>query len=269
MMKRTMFVGWVVALSLIVPAGAERIISDFETGSDGWQVKDINCSNLNVVIGTYPVTFIATGGCAGGFIERLDPSGNCFFFDAPAKFLADKSAYVGGRLSFCLRTTMNNWKDGNVVVLAGAGRVVAAEIKPFPTAVWQQFTIPLTACYFRLGNKGGSPVSAQDFTAVLSDLKSLRISGEYGSVVSETTGLDSVMLIPPSFLDIEPNCGIDLADLLIMAAQWLQVPTDPAADLWPDCRIDLSDFAILAERWLAPDPECFPLTPLGGFHPTE
>jgi hypothetical protein len=258
MIYRTMLVGCVMALSLIVPAGAERVVSDFETGSDGWQVKDINCGNLNVVSGTYPVTFTATGGCAGGFIERADPSGNCFFFDAPAKFLADKSAYIGGRLTFCLRTTMNNWIDGNVVVLVGAGRVVAAEIKPFPTAVWQQVTIPLTACYFRLGNKGGSPVSAQDFAAVLSDLQSLRISGEYGSVVAETTGLDSVMLIPPSWTDIEPNCGIDLADLLIMAAQWLQVPTDPAADLCPDCRIDLSDFAILSEHWLSADPGCLP-----------
>jgi hypothetical protein len=252
-----MLVGWVVAVSLIIPAGAERVVSDFETGSDGWQAADMSCSGtLNTVLGFYPVSYVALGGSPGGFIQRVDPTGNCFFFDAPAKFLADKSAYIGGRLTFCLRTSMNDWKQGNVVVLAGAGRVVAAEIKPFPTADWQQVTIPLTPCYFRLGNKGGLPVSAQDFAAVLSDLQSLRISAEYGSVVAETTGLDSVTLIPPSWTDIEPNCGIDLADLLIMAAQWLQVPTDPAADLWPDCRIDMYDFAILAERWLTADPGC-------------
>jgi hypothetical protein len=256
MMKRRMLVGWVVALSLIVPAGAERVISDFETGSDGWQVKDMNCNNLNVVVGTYPVVFVAAGGCEGGFIERSDPSSNCFFFDAPAKFLADKSAYVGGRLTFCLRPSMNNWKDGNVVILAGAGLVLVAEIKPFPSTEWKQYTIPLGVCYFRLNNKTGSPVSPQNFAAVLSDLESLRISGEYGSTVAETTGLDSVTLIPPPWADIEPDCVIDLADLLIMAAQWLQVPTDPAADLCPDCRIDLSDFAILAEHWLTADPGC-------------
>lgn len=259
MMKRKMLMGWVVALSLIVPVGAERVVSDFETGLDGWQVADMNCSGtLNTVYGFYPVTHVALDGSPGGFIQRSDPSSNCFFFDAPAKFLADKSAYVGGRLTFCLRTTMNNWTQSNVVVLAGAGRILAAEIKPFPTADWQQYTIPLGACYFRLGNKGGSPVSPQDFAAVLSDLQSFRISGEYGSIVAETTGLDSVMLIPPAFLDVEQDCGINLADLLLMAGQWLQIPTDPVADLWPDCRIDLSDFAILAEHWLAADPGCSP-----------
>lgn len=257
-MKR-MILAVMLACSPMMMAGAEPIVSDFEAGADGWGVFDMNCSGtVNTVYGTYPVTVIESGGCAGGYIEGPDPSNNCFYFDAPAQFLGDRSDYLGGRLTFCIRSTMTNWYDGNLVVLAGAGLVLVAEIKPFPTAEWQQITIPLGACYFRKGNKGGAAVSPAELAVVLSDLNSLRISGEYGSIVAETTGLDSVMLIEPPFADIEPECGVGLGDLMILAGHWLKTPAERTTDLWPDCRIDLQDFAVIAELWLTSDPGCLP-----------
>ena len=257
MMKRTILAA-LLASSLMIPVGAETIVSDFEAGADGWQIKDMNCTGtVNTVYGTYGVDEIETGGCDGGFIEGADPSNNCFYFDAPAQFLGDMSAYLGGRLTFCTRSTMTNWYDGNLVVLAGAGLVLAAEIKPFPTADWQQITIPLGACYFRKGNKDGDVVLPAELAAVLADLTSLRISGEYGSIVAETTGLDSVMLIPPPIGDIDPECGVGLGDLMMLAEHWVLSPAERTVDLWPDCRIDLQDFAVIAELWLS-DSGCLP-----------
>jgi len=261
MVKRTI-PAVVMAVSLIVPAVAEPVISDFETGADGWQVVDMNCSGtISTVYGTYPVTAVESGGCDGAFIECADPSSNCFYFDAPAKFLGDMSAFLGGRLTFCIRTSMNNWAPGNIVVMAGAGLVLAAEIKPFPSADWQQITIPLGACYFRKGNKGDAPVLPEELAAVLADLRSLRISAEYGSTVAETSSLDSVVLTPPPIADVDPDCGVGLAELTMLAGQWLRTPADHAADLWPDCRIDLNDFAVIAELWLIADPDCLPGPP--------
>jgi hypothetical protein len=253
MMKRTTL-AVLMTLSLITILSAEPIVSDFETGTDDWRVIDMNCTGtVDSVYGTYGVTFVESGGCAGGYIEGSDPSNNCFYFDAPANFLGDKSPYLGGRLTFCIRSSMTNWPDGNLVVLAGAGLVVVAEIKPFPTADWQRITIPLGACYFRKGNKDGTTVLPEELMAVLADLTSLRISGEYGSIVAETTGLDSVMLIPPPFGDIDSECGVGLGDLTILAGYWLQTPAEQTADLYPDCRIDLQDFAVIAELWLSDD----------------
>lgn len=253
MMKRTLLAA-LMALTVIVPAGAETIVSDFEAGADGWQIKDMNCTGtVNTVYGTYAVNTIVSGGCDGGFIEGPDPSSNCFYFDAPAQFLGDQSAYLGGRLTFCIRSTMSNWPDSNLVVLAGAGLVVVAEIKPFPTVDWQQITIPLGSCYFRKGNKGGAAVSTAELAAVLADLNSLRISGEYGSIVAETTGLDSVMLIEPPIADIDPECGVGIGDMMMLAEHWVLSPAERTVDLFPDCRIDLQDFAVIAELWLSED----------------
>jgi len=46
---------------------------------------------------------------------------------------------------------------------------------------------------------------------------------------------------------------IDINDLLIMARQWLDVPSEPSADIAPDVPdnfINYRDFAVIYQNWL-------------------
>lgn len=61
--------------------------------------------------------------------------------------------------------------------------------------------------------------------------------------------LDAVV---PNPADITGDGFVDLSDLLVLAAQWLQVPAAPSADIAPsggDGKVDLLDLAVLAALW--------------------
>ena len=55
--------------------------------------------------------------------------------------------------------------------------------------------------------------------------------------------------------DLDLDVEVDFKDFAILAAQWLDVPSNPSADMapWPnlDNFIDHEDLAKLAEQWLA------------------
>ena len=55
--------------------------------------------------------------------------------------------------------------------------------------------------------------------------------------------------------DLDLNVEVNFKDFAILAAQWLDVPGDPSADIapWPnvDNFVDYEDLAKLAEQWLA------------------
>jgi hypothetical protein len=109
--------------------GASTIESTFEAGVDGWNVVDVASPNYATVLATYLPVWHASGGDANtAFIDIHDPTGEWIFFNAPAKFLGDKSQYVGGTLEFTLRCNHDNYRNDSVVVLIGAGRILVCEI---------------------------------------------------------------------------------------------------------------------------------------------
>ena len=50
--------------------------------------------------------------------------------------------------------------------------------------------------------------------------------------------------------DLQPDCKVDLNDLMIMTSQWLQSPGTPSADINQDGIVNFVDFAELANHWL-------------------
>lgn len=209
----------VPAALLFVPERANSdIIWNFSKGHGGWTVVDLQCGGMyHQPIYYYEVNWHTSGGFSGGFISREDPSGNCFFFEAPTESLGDWSSYLFGRLTFAMQSTENSWSQDNVIALAGEdGTVLVAELEPLPSfpPKWTHYSIPLRAEYFRHQTKHGSFASAADLRYVLSRLAALRIGGEFGAVVSEITGLDEVMVLQRLPGDINGDDCIDDADLL-------------------------------------------------------
>jgi hypothetical protein len=50
--------------------------------------------------------------------------------------------------------------------------------------------------------------------------------------------------------DLSGDCVVDLADIEILASEWLKSGSGLAADLDADEDVDLSDFALMADAWL-------------------
>lgn len=186
---------------------APPIRSNFEKGTENWQVVDLLTSanpsgpDYKNVLAQQSVTWFPADG---GFIGAKDVTTQAFFFDAPRDFLGDKSAYYGGALKFSMKSDTNNFLGDNVVALVGRnGTVLVAEIPGRPEKEWSDFQIPLDTekTCFRLGSKNGDIASEETVRSVLGDLEALRISGEWGDPVVETTSLDNVELLPA------PDCA--------------------------------------------------------------
>jgi hypothetical protein len=229
------------------PAGAP-VSSTFDTGVEEWVVKDLNCGNYASVLGTYALNWFSSGGDPGAHVGLQDPTGNCYFFDAPAAYLGDRSAFAGAALRFSLRTTVNDWPPGSVLVLIGGNGIVLVHDFDQPTSVWSQYEVPLEAAGFRVNSAGGAPASPAQMAAVLGDLEALRISAEYGSEQgAETTFLDSVVFGAPLCpADLNDDGSVDGADLGILLSAW---GSTGAPDLDGSGAIDGGDLGALLAAW--------------------
>lgn len=229
--------------------GGGPIVSTFSADAEGWIIKDLNCNNYGAVLGTYAVNWYESGGDPGGHIGRVDPTSNCYFFDAPPAFLGDRSDFAGMALRFSLRTTVSDWPPGSVIVLIGDnGKVLVSDIAD-PDDEWTRYVVPLTAPAFRLNSQGGPVVSEQAFLAVLADLEALRISAEYGSDQGEeTTFLDTVQFgVPLCPADLDSDGQVNGADLGILLGEWGQ--GGGIADLDGTGLVDGADLGILLASW--------------------
>jgi hypothetical protein len=220
---------------------APPVSSTFDVDEEGWVVKDLFCSNYGVV-NTYAVTWHPTGGHPGGYISAIDPSTHCFFFDAPVAYLGDQSSRIGGSLQFSIRTDLNNWEPGSVMLLVGNGGQVLLHSFAHPDEdIWQVRTVPLNHIAFN--------TSEATFAAVMSNLEALRISGEFGAVIEETSDLDSVCMRSANCLaDITCSGVVNVSDLLQLLAAWGPCPDCPA-DLNGDGIVNVSDLLQLLSAW--------------------
>ncbi|GAH09239.1 unnamed protein product [marine sediment metagenome] len=111
---------------------------------------------------------------------------------------------------------------------------------------WQEWIIPIS--------------SLND--ANLADLRALCIGfgedrfypfpGGWGTVYFDDIRLYPARCIPEKLkpiADLSDNCIVDLADVEIMAGQWLQ-SGENTADIFEDSIVNLKDFAVLANSWL-------------------
>jgi hypothetical protein len=180
---------------------AFAVVSTFDSDSEGWKVVDFATSGpytnpLDILANPAPYFYI--GGNPNGNILWLDQTPNIFYFDAPNKFLGDMFSANGTNLTFDLLSDYDTWTIDPLVILVGNNGttlVYPEIIAPTPNT-WTHYAVPLTAANWRVGNNSGSPPTQAIFDSVLGSIEALRIIGETNELISETTHLDNVNMIP-------------------------------------------------------------------------
>jgi alkaline phosphatase D len=192
-------------IGFVVPVGAAAgtpapVTSTFDTDADGW-----------VTLNDGSLSYVATGGNPGGHLFASDlGQGSWWYFQAPNKYIGDKSAYIGGTLSFDAKQSGGAFNDaptyGDIVLLGTNGVALAYNFDTPHGTAWAGFEATLVASDWTVatvGTAGGlvtytqssvAPTDAE-FEAVLSDVAALYVRGEYRSG-SDSSGLDNVVLAP-------------------------------------------------------------------------
>jgi hypothetical protein len=192
--SRLSYVALVIAIICMTPrAGVASTFaqSTFDTDRDGWLVKDLPFPTPGappVELMTFMPTQQPTGGNPGGRLTFADPTGNTWYWFAPAKFLGNKLGAYGGTLSFDLimtgtgtaydeedvilvgggltlvftlpgrpGTTFTSYHVGHNVVLEGSGAICDIQLNQ---AIYHNGD-PVTAQVWRLGNQDVSPLAVE------------------------------------------------------------------------------------------------------------
>ena len=212
---------FVLPLAVVLGACAPRaqaVVSTFTTSNEGWSVvsfSDLASSNYNV-IGTYGVTYSATGGNPGGYISSMDPDGGDFTFSAPAAFLGNQAAALGTLFSYDLNyTTTVNFQTTDVLFFGGGERLLWQSNPAFvPTPAFTTGSFLLSpSAQWHVNTTTGATATTADFQTVFGNLTGLYIRGEYASG-PDNTGLDNVRLVPePGTWALVITAGAALAGL--------------------------------------------------------
>lgn len=174
--------------------------SGFDADAEGWTVAgDAQATS------TAP-DYNGMGGNPGGLITaKDDTTGGVFYFVAPAKYLGNASSVFGKKLTFDLMTTSvaSPFKAYGVLLSGGNTTVVALlPTDPTPANMWKSYSFALDLTGGWKLVSGADVAAESDFSkapdasesqlkAVLSDLKILRIRGEFNDG-PDTGALDNV-----------------------------------------------------------------------------
>ena len=176
------------AMALAGSASA-AIVSDFATDTEGWL--------LSGDATTSAPTFIATGGNPDGYAHGTDLTvGGVWYWQAPAKFLGDRSLSFQQPLSFDLRMRGSGpLFDAPDVTLIGGGLTLQADLSPVPQNVpWTSYSIRLDETGgWKLGTLAGADATNAQIQDVLGSLSALRIRGEF-ITGSDNGDLDNVVM---------------------------------------------------------------------------
>ncbi|MEM1026799.1 MAG: laminin B domain-containing protein [Planctomycetota bacterium] len=195
--------------------------SAFDTDAEGWRLTGDPVSPTPA--------WIAEGGIDGGsYVQITDAAqGPVIWMYAPDKFFGDFSAAYDGLLEFGLRARGARGFFGNDDLrLDGAGLSLRHNLMPFPRdEEWTQYRVPLTAeIDWRVGRHDGPRATEAQFRAVLADITSLGIRGEWISG-PDSTDLDNVRLRTPVTRlpgDFDASGQVEQGDLNLVLKHWGQ-----------------------------------------------
>lgn len=167
------------ALCTALPLAASA--ASFDGGPEGWTTLDGGLQ-----------TWVATGGNGGGWLRIADDTGGDFLLNAPAAWLGTWSGLLGGTLSFDALNVSNHPGDwpgfGEVRITGPAGSVfldIVTTPAPPPDGAWHRYSVTLSPS---AGWTGDS------LAAVLAEVRSLTIKGEFHNGVFETVGIDNIQV---------------------------------------------------------------------------
>ena len=159
--------------------------STFDADDEGW-----------TAVGTVELSHEAQSGHPGGCVAGTDTWGWSYpGWQAPPKFLGDLSPAYGGTLDFeQTELVVPGQYDSQDVVLVGGGLKLVFGASYDPRPGWTSYSVPLhESADWRRNSVDGPPATREDLLTVLSDLKALRIRGDYPDGWDEC-GLDNVVL---------------------------------------------------------------------------
>lgn len=179
-----------VAVVLIANSVWGQIVSTFDTDRDGWTAIDSQT-------GTNPI-YQSTGGNLGGFIQVVDGvAGTATYYNAPAKFLGDRSASYGAFLRFDLQVSITPNSNTAGARLMGGGITLVKLLSVLPAVApnWTSYSMKLDITEnWRVGGTTGPIATEAQIRTVLASLTGLAINGEYNTAAADGGGLDNVVL---------------------------------------------------------------------------
>ncbi len=171
-------------------AGPESaIVSTFDKDADGWTVAG------DAQAGRTKPTFHKDGGNPGGRVSAQDDGvGGVWYWEAPKKFLGDRSSSHGKALSFDLiqSATDSQFNDADVT-LEGEKTTLVFKLPQHPDTKWTSYKVPLAAGKGWKVKTNDKEATEEELKAVLKSLKRLWIRGEYRDG-ADTGQLDNVSL---------------------------------------------------------------------------
>ncbi|MBW8843465.1 MAG: PEP-CTERM sorting domain-containing protein [Burkholderiales bacterium] len=171
-----------VATCTALPLAASA--AGFATDAEGWTIP----------AGSGIQTWVATGGNTGGWLQVEDIDGNTdIILTAPASWLGNWSAYLGGTLSFDAKNVNGiapDWPGFGQISISGPGGnvqldAVAAGLPP-ADGQWHHYEIALTPA------AGWGSQAA--LAGALANVTSLTLNGEFHAGPGEVLGLDNIQV---------------------------------------------------------------------------
>ncbi|MBK7567286.1 MAG: T9SS type A sorting domain-containing protein [Bacteroidetes bacterium] len=173
-----------------------QVVSDFSVDVEDWNTYgDFGGS------GPGEPEYQSTGGNPGGCIKQTDGSTGVWYWYGPAKFRGDLSDYYDCELKFDLKQNQIVFPvtEYDVMFFNNSGDTMVFNIvDPDSLNTWESYAVPLkVGVGWKYGSSigGGAPViTAAQLSAILSDVKRIRIRAEYTGLGYETDYLDNVIL---------------------------------------------------------------------------
>jgi len=172
-----------------------QITSTFDTDTEGWVVTDVNNQ------GPQTITFNASGGNPGGFASAVITSIYGHYWTSPAKFNGNVAYRSYGQLlrydlQINVTPTVHGFY-GDVMIEASSGQRIIYTHPDFPTISpgWQSFSVRLDeTANWKWSGANGPTASRQQIMSVLTDVKGIRICGQYTNTQPIISGIDNVIL---------------------------------------------------------------------------
>ena len=188
-----------VTLAVANPGYADVLArSTFDADSEGWLVKDLAYPTPGappVPFGTYTPAYNSTGGNPGGYLSATDPTGNAWYWFAPAKFLGNRLQAYGGTLSFDLSVTGTGAPfTEEDVILVGGGLTLVTRIPARPGTTFTSYRVDLTELGWTRDSFAGVAATQADMKTALGALTAIYIRGEYLLNMDDVGQLDNVVL---------------------------------------------------------------------------
>lgn len=228
-------------------AGGGVIESTFDADTEGWgELND--ATNL---VWTDEFTD------SGGSLRATDlAGGSWWFYSAPEAYLGDKSSFLGAELSWDIYGINGSQNTTNRadVMLIGAGLEIGVNIPVEPVnGAWTSWSVLVDdVADWRIvsstseGTLTSTSVTQAEIQAVLADLQSLHIRGEY-TVGGDSTTIDNVRFAPPPCGDVTGDGLVDLADLNLVLGMFGMDTSDGDAN--DDGTVNLADLNLVLSQF--------------------